>query len=110
MGILVLILTVVFQLTAAVIGLFLLLLGLNGYSERQATPSLVLYIVLSLTSALALGAASPYAAKRLAKRTSLGSFGSSAIVVVAFSFIGMIVLFVGFFASFALAEILRASR
>lgn len=110
MGILVLILTVVFQLTVAAIGLFLLLLGLNGYSERQATPSLVLYIVLSLTSALALGAASPFAVKRLAKRTSLGSFGSSAIVVVAFSFIGMIVLFVGFFASFALAEILRTSR
>lgn len=110
MGILVLILTVVFQLTAAAIGLFLLLLGLNGYSERQATPSLILYIVLSLTSAFALGAASPFAAKRLAKRTSLGSFGSSAIVVVAFSFIGVIVLFVGFFASFALAEVLRAGR
>ena len=110
MGILVLILTVVFQLTAAAIGLFLLLVGLNGYSERQATPGLILYIVLSLTSAFALGAASPFAAKRLAKRTSLGSFGSSAIVVVAFSIIGLIVLFVGFFASFALAEVLRAGR
>ena len=110
MGILVLILTVVFQLTAAAIGLFLLLVGLNGYSERQATPSLILYIILSLTSASALGAASPFASKRLAKRTSLGRFGSAAIIVVAFSFIGVIVLFVGFFASFALAEFLRASR
>ena len=110
MGILVLILTVVFQLTAAAIGLFVLLVGLNGYSERQATPSLILYIILSLTSALALGAASPFAAKRLAKRTSVGRFSSSAIVVVGFSFIGVIVLFVGFFASFALAEILRANR
>ena len=110
MGILVLILTVVFQLTVAAIGLFLLFLGLNGYSERQATPSLIVYIILSLASACALGAVSPFALKRLAKRTSLGSFGSSAVVVVAFSFIGMIVLFVKFFASFALAEILRANR
>lgn len=110
MGILVLILTVVFQLTAAAIGLFVLLLGLNGYSERQATPSLILYIILSLGSACALSAVSPFAAKRLAKRTSLGRFGSSAIVVVGFSLIGVIVLFVGFFASFALAEILRANR
>ena len=110
MGRLVLILTVVFQLTAAAIGLFLLLVGLNGYSERQATPSLILYVVLSLASAFALGAASPFAAKRLAKRTSLGSFGSSAIIVVGFSFIGVIVLSVGFVASFALAEVLRTSR
>ena len=107
MQILVLIFTVVFQLTAAAIGFFLLLVGLNGYSERQATPSLILYVILSLISAFALGAASPFAAKRLAKRTSLGSFGSSAIVIVAFSIIGVIVLFVGFFASFALAEVLR---
>lgn len=109
MGTLVLILTVVLQLTASAIGLFLLLLGLNGYSERQATPSLILYITLSLTSSFALGAASAFAAKRLAKRTSLGSFGASAIAVVAFSIIGVVVLFVGFFASFALAEILRAN-
>lgn len=110
MAILASILTVVFQLTAAAIGLFILLLGLNGFSERQATPSLILYIALSLTSSFALGAASPFTAKRLAKRTSVGSFGASAIVVVAFCVIGAAVLFVGFFAAFALAEILRANR
>ena len=106
MGILVFIFIVVVQLTMAAIGLFLLLVGLNGYSERQATPSLILYITLSLTSALALGAASPFVVKRLAKRTSFGTFGSSAIVVVAFSLIGVIVLFVGFLASFVLVEVL----
>lgn len=110
MGIIVFISTAVIQLTAAAIGLFLLLLGLNGYSERQAMPGLILYIALSLTSASALGAASPFAAKRLAQRTSLGRFGSSAIVVVAFSIIGVIVLFVGFVASIALAEVMRAGR
>jgi hypothetical protein len=110
MRILVFILIFVFQLTAAAIGLFVLLLGLNGYSERQSTPSIILYITLSLTSSFALGAVSPFAAKRLAKGISLGSFGASAIVVVAFSIIGGLVLLAGLFASVALAELLSANR
>lgn len=103
----VLILTVVFQLTAAAVGFFVLLLGLNGYSERQATPGIILYIALSLISSLALGIASSFAAKRLAGITPLGSFGAAGIVVVAFCIIGVLVLFAGLVASFALAEILR---
>ena len=101
------ILIVVFQLAAAAIGFFVLLVGLNGYSERQATPGLVLYIALGLSSAFGLGAASPFAAKRLANGTSLGRFGASAIVVVVFCIIGVAILFAGFVASVALAEVLR---
>jgi hypothetical protein len=107
MAILALILIVVFQLAAAAIGFFVLLVGLNGYSERQATPGLILYIALSLTSSFALGAGSPFAAKRLARSKSLGRFGASAIVVVVFCIIGVAILFAGFVASLALAEVLR---
>ena len=107
MGIIVLILIVVFQLAAAAVGFFVLLVGLNGYSERQATPGLILYIALSLISAFGLGAAGPFAVKRLANGTSLGRFGASAIVVVVFCIIGVVVLFAGFVASVALAEVLR---
>lgn len=110
MRLIVLILTVVIQLAVAVVGLFILLLGLNGFSEREATPALILYIALSLTSSFTLGASSPFAAKGLAKRTSIGSFGASTIVVVTFCILGVVVLFGVAFASFALAEILRVNR
>lgn len=110
MRILVFIVTVVFLLISSVVGFFVLLLGLNGYSEQQATPSLILYIALSLALALGLGGGSPFVAKRLAERTSLGNFGASAIVVTAFCIIGVLILIAGFFASFVLAEVVRSTR
>jgi hypothetical protein len=45
----------VVQLVAAVFGFFILLIGLNGFSERQATPSLIFYIVLSVVTVLGDG-------------------------------------------------------
>ena len=110
MRILVFIFTILIQLTAAVVGLVLLLVGMNGYSERQATPSLVFYVVLSLATALMLAGGSPFAAKRLATRLSIGKFGASAIVVTSSSILGGSIIVVLFFASFLLAEVLRRMR
>ena len=110
MRVIVLILTVVFLLTASAVGFFVLLLGLNGYSEKQAMPSLILYFALCLASALGLGGVSPFVTKRLVEKTSLGSFGASAIVVSTFSIIGVVILIGGLFASFVLAEIVRGMR
>lgn len=110
MKILVFILTGLIQLTGAAVGLFLLLVGMNGYSERQAMPSLVFYVALSVATALGLAGGSPFVAKRLAARSSIGSFGASAIVVTSSAILGVAILVALFFASFLLAEILRGLK
>ena len=110
MRMIVCIVSVVITLGAAVFGLFFLLLGLNGYSEKQATPSLAVYVVLSLVTVLGVGIGSPFATKRLAQRRSLGNFGASAIVVTGSSIIGVVLLIALLFTSFVLADILRGQK
>ena len=108
--IIVFILTVMIQLGAAAAGLLLLLLGMNGYSESQATPGLLLFVVLGLGSALSLGTASAFAVKRLVERRSFGGVTASAISVVGFAVIGGLILVASFFAAIALAEIMRGMK
>jgi hypothetical protein len=104
------IITVVIQLAAAGTGFLVLLLSLNGYSEKQATPSLIFYIVLSLGSALLAGAASAYTARRLVERRSLGRPAASIIAIIGFSAIGVFVLILLFFAAVVLAEAVRGMK
>lgn len=110
MRIIVFIVTAVIHLAAAAVGFLVLLLALNGYSEKQATPSLIFYILLSLASAPGLGGASAFAAKRLAKGKSLGSLGASATAVIGFSILGALILIAGFFAALVLAEVIRGMK
>ncbi len=107
MRIIVFIITAFIQLAVAVPGFFGLLLGLNGYSEKDATPSLIFYIALAFLSALGLGAISAYTAKRLAEKPSLGKFGASIIAIIGFAILGAVILFVGWFAALFLAEAIR---
>lgn len=106
MKIIVFILTAVIQLAIGAIAFFMLLVGLNGFSEEDATPSLIMYIVLTLASAVGFGFASVYAAKRLSQ-TSLGAFGAAAIAVVGCAIVGAVILIVGWFVAIFLAEIVR---
>lgn len=101
------IITAFIQLIVAVLGFFILLLGLNGFSEKQSTPSLIVYIALAILSAFGCGAASAYTAKRLTEKFSLGKFGASAIAVISFAILGALILFVGLIAVLFLAEALR---
>jgi hypothetical protein len=48
MKVIVFILTTAIQLLAAALAFFMLLIGLNGFSEKDATPSLIMFIVLAL--------------------------------------------------------------
>jgi hypothetical protein len=84
--------------------------GMNGYSESQATPSLILYLVVGLGSAVGLGFLSGFVAKRLVERRSMGAFAASAITVVSASVIGVLILIAASFAAVALAEVLRGMR
>ncbi|MCA1625778.1 MAG: hypothetical protein LC768_14180 [Acidobacteria bacterium] len=107
MKIIIFIITALIQLAAATFGFFALILGLNGFNEEDATPSIYFFIALSMISALGLGATSAFTAKRIAEKKSLGKFGASAISVVSFAVIGGIILMVGWFAALFLAVIMH---
>jgi hypothetical protein len=106
MKVIVFILTTAIQLIAAALAFFMLLLGLNGFSEKDAAPSLIMFIVLAFASAAGLGFASIYGMKWLSQ-TWLGGFAGAAASVVGFAFIGCVILIIGWFAALFLAEIMR---
>ena len=99
--------TAFIQLVVAFLGFFILLIGLNGFSENQATASLIFYIALAFLSALGLGAGSSYTAKRLIEKHSFGKFGASIIAIIGFALLGALILFIGWIAALSLAEILH---
>lgn len=104
------ILTCLIQLAAAAAGFLLLLLGMNGYSERQASPGLILYLALGVGSALGLGFASAFAVKRLVVKRQFGGLAASATAVIGFSVLGGLILVVSFFAAIVVAEVMRGMR
>lgn len=110
MRVIVFLINTVIQLAAAAFGFFFLLLGLNGFNTAQSNPSLLFYIILGVGSALGLGGASAFAAKWLAGKKSLGAFGASAISVVVFAILGVLILVVGFFVALFVAEAMRGRR
>ena len=110
MRISVFILTTVLELAATAFGFFVLLLGLNGYSERQATPSLIFYIVFCLAGSLVLGLLGTIAAKTIDNKGWVGKPGAAIISIVLTSIIGVVLVVVAVFLGFVLAEFLRATR
>ena len=107
MRIIVFIITALIQAAVAVVIFFMLLLGLNGFSERDATPSLIFFIALSVACALGLGGAAAYTAKRIAEKKSLGGVAASAIAVLCFSALGGVILVGGFFGALVIATIMH---
>jgi hypothetical protein len=110
MRIIVFIITALIQAAAAVLIFFMLLLGLNGFSERDAKPSLIFFIALGVLSPLVLSGLSAYAAKRIAEKKSLGGVAASALSVLGFSALGVAVLVGGFFAALVIASIMHDSK
>lgn len=91
---------------ACVLGIFLLI-ALNGFSESQANPGLILYIVWTLLTALITASLSVLAAKYLIGKKSFTPLGAIAISAPIFIVVGGIVSVVGIFASVILIEALR---
>lgn len=110
MRIIVFVLNVVIQLAAAAVGFFMLLLGLNGFHEREASPGLISYIILSAASAVGLGVASAFASKWLTQRKSMGALGASAITVPAFAVVGVLILVVVFIVAVLITSAMRGGR
>lgn len=110
MRIIVFILTAILELAAGVFGFFVLLLGLNGYSERQATPGLIFYIVFCLAGSLSTSFLGTIAAKTVVKKGWLGKPGAAIISIVFTSIIGVLLVVVALFLGFIIAEFLRRTR
>jgi hypothetical protein len=110
MKIIVFLVTAFINLVAAAAGFFILLLGLNGYSERQATPSLILYLVLSVLSIVGFGALAVFTANFVVKKNWVGNAGAAFVATISSSIVGGLVLIVGLFIAFALAEVVRGMK
>jgi hypothetical protein len=95
---------------AAALGLFVLLVGLNGYSEAQATPGLIAYIVLCLVTVPGLGAAGAMVARVLVEKKGFGKGGAAAGAISGGVVAGVVVLVTGVIVAFVLAEVLRGMR
>jgi len=105
--IIVFIVTALIQAALALVGHLILLLAFNGYSEKQATPGLAFFFLLSAVSALGLGGASAFAAKRMVEKRSFGKFAAAATAIGGFAAIGVVILIAGFFVVLILAEVMR---
>lgn len=91
---------------ACVVGFFLLII-LNGFSDSQANPGLILYVAWTLLTALIAAALSVLAAKYLIGKKSFRPFSAIAISAPIFIIVGGIVSVVGMFAAVILIEALR---
>lgn len=101
-------LTAIIQLAVAVPGFFILLLGLNGFSEREATPSLILYLVVSVVTVFGDGAVGLIVGNWLVRKKNLsaGGFLGNVLAVV----LGTVILIVTLFGCFLLASVLHDAR
>ena len=110
MKIIVFLIAAIAQIVAAVFGLFILLLGLNGFSEREATPSLIFYIVLSLATIVGDGVVGVVLAKKLASTTKFGVGGASVVATLSAVILGVVILIAGLFVAFVLANVVHGMR
>ncbi len=86
---------------------FFLLLSLNGYSEKQAKPGLILFIIWVLLFSAAAAACAVLSANFLTTKKSLNWLAASLVSILIFVVIGAILNFVGTIAAIFLTEALR---
>jgi hypothetical protein len=102
------IITFVLLAASAVGWFFFLLLALNGFSERDANPAMIFFVVWSLICAIVLGAASFFLTRFLIGKSFNGILALVLSVVAAVG-IGFVVDFGGLLASTVIASEVRNS-
>ena len=107
MKILAFFLTAVVSVCAGAVLFFFLLLGLNGFTESQAGPGLILYIVWVLLFSLVAAALSFFLTRWLADKKSWNAALAALLSTFLFSFAGAASSFAGIFAAIILIEALR---
>ena len=103
-------LTAVTQTVVAVTCFFLLLVGLNGYSERHATTSLIFYIVFSFITIPGISFIAGLATKYFLDKKGMGKGIASLVGIITSSILGAVVVVGGMFVAFVIAEIQRGLR
>src|SRR5688572_32929138 len=84
--------TALLILAVAVVLLFMLVLGMNGFSERQATPIFIGFFLMTAVVVLISGALSGWGSKRLAERTRWPMLGAGVLSVLVMSVAGGLAL------------------
>ncbi len=86
---------------------FFLLLSLNGYSEKQAEPGLILFIIWVLLFSAVAAVCAVLSANFLTNKKSLSWIAASLVSILIFIVIGAILNFVGTVVAIVLTEVLR---
>jgi hypothetical protein len=102
--------TAITQVVGAVSCFFVLLVGLNGYSERQATPSLIFYVVFSLISIFGMSFIACVTTKYFVDKNWMGKAVASVVAIITSSIVGALIVIGGMFVAFVVAETLRGTR
>jgi hypothetical protein len=110
MGILVFLITSVIQLLVASFGFVVLLLALNGYSERFATPGIIVYTLISIIIVLGLASIATLVARIIVNKKHLSNLAAGSLSALGFSIVGGVLLVAVFFVSIGTAELLRTLR
>lgn len=95
------------NIAVGVVLFFFLLLGLNGYSGKQAEPGLILFIVWILLASLLVAVLSIVMTNFLTAKKSINFWVSSLISVLVFVILGAVINVVGWFTSLFVTEALR---
>lgn len=86
---------------------FMLLLSLNGFTGKQAEPSLILFVVWVLISSIIAGILSFLSAGYLTETKSLNQWLAAFMAVVVFVIVGAAINFAGVIAAVFLASAMR---
>lgn len=86
---------------------FMLVFSLNGFTEDQATPGLILFIVWALLCSLVAGILSFLSVKFLTEKKSFNRWLAALSAIVIFVIIGATVNFVGMIAAVFLTSAMR---
>lgn len=97
------------NLAVSVFLLFFLMLGLNGFSERDANYAFLFFIIGAIVVAVLAGILGIVLLKILIKK-SFRSVSASIISILIFSILGIIINIALWFGGLIIAEIVRTSR
>lgn len=97
------------NLAIGVFLLFFLMLGLNGFSERDANYAFLFFIIGAIVAAVLSGVLGIVLLKILIKK-SFRSVSASIIAILIFSILGTVINIALWFGGLIIADIVRTSR
>jgi multisubunit Na+/H+ antiporter MnhB subunit len=95
------------NVSVGIVLFFFLLLGLNGFSGKQAEPGLILYIVWVLIASVITAVLSLWLTNYLTAKKGMNSILAGLIPVTGFVIIGAVSTFVALIAAVILVDALR---